>query len=668
MTQAGLTQCQSCTKDNYCGVCNNGYQIYSTNTSSICVQCNVTNCITCNQNNLCLTCITGYTQINGGCLACLFPCTSCNVNGSCATCSTPFYFQTPLGNGSCVVNTIPNCATYSSSNTSICLTCSAGYVVNNNSCVFNCPTNCATCSSNTVCTACISAFYVTMNGSCSQCQVPGCSNCNANPSSCSQCIPGYTLQSGQCTQCPSYCSTCSINTNNSVVCTGLSSSSQQQVLINQGSQTVLAVCQQNCLTCSNVDPLICITCAQGFYLLNGNCLPCSATCFTCNSTNPSQCFSCYPNSFLVGTTCSSCSSNCLTCQGSNDPNICTSCFTGFSLSVSKTCVAGCPQNCLYCSSATICSVCSSGYTLFTQGSNTVCGPCIQTCRTCAMGQPATCLTCGAGFYLSGTSCTPCATNCNQCSAAGCLNCVSGYFLNSANTCSANCIVPCATCSNVNPTKCLSCIAGYSLNSLSNSCNQILSCAGACSVCPFGYTLNLGRCLQCTGNQCQSCSFNNLGVCTSCVPGFFLNPSNSQCQACSSSCATCLSASGCLTCATGYTRILLMPITLSGYQCVACNSPCATCINNPNQCTSCISGYQFSGWKCTQSFHFFFTITLLTTLPTFNQNYLNFITALTSAINGPTSNIITISTITTGSVVVTGQAAPDGDSGTKQVNS
>lgn len=396
-------------------------------------------------------------------------------------------------------------------------------------------------------------------------------------------------------------------------------------------------------------------------------MPCSSTCLTCNATNPSQCFSCYPNSFLVGTTCSNCNSNCLTCQGSNDPNTCTSCFAGYSLSVNKTCVIGCPQNCQYCSSSTVCTACNSGYTQFIQGSNTVCVPCIQTCRTCAQGQPATCLSCGTGFYLSGTICVPCATNCNQCTAAGCINCVSGFFLNSVGTCSVNCVLPCATCSSVNPNKCITCIAGYTINTLSSTCTQQPTCQGACSACPFGYTINLGKCQQCTGNQCQSCKPSNLAVCTSCTPGFFLNPASSQCQACSSSCATCLSATGCLTCAVGYTTIQNMPITLSGYQCIACNSPCATCIKSPNQCTSCISGYQFSGWKCTQGFYFSFSITLLTTLPTFNQNYLSFLNALTNSINGPNSNIITITTITTGSVIVTGQAAPAGASSSKQVN-
>lgn len=184
---------------------------------------------------------------------------------------------------------------------------------------------------------------------------------------------------------------------------------------------------------------------------------------------------------------------------------------------------------------------------------------------------------------------------------------------------------------------------------------------------MGYTLNLGQCIKCTGNQCQNCIANSPSNCTSCIAGFYLNPSNSQCQACSSSCATCLTGNGCLTCVAGYTTIQNVPMNSGGYQCVVCASPCATCINSPNYCTSCIPGFQFQGWKCSQSFYFGFTVTLLTTLPIFNQNYYSFILALSNALGNSDPNSITILTITPGSVIVAGGAGPNGGTGTKQVN-
>lgn len=107
------------------------------------------------------------------------------------------------------------------------------------------------------------------------------------------------------------------------------------------------------------------------------------------------------------------------------------------------------------------------------------------------------------------------------------------------------------------------------------------------------------------------------------------------------------------------------MTSSGYQCVACKFPCATCTTTQNYCTSCVPGYQFMGWKCAQSFYFGFQVTLLTTMPTFNQNYFNFILALTNAVGGITTNAISITSIAPGSVIVTGGAGPDGVSGSKQ---
>lgn len=374
--------------------------------------------------------------------------------------------------------------------------------------------------------------------------------------------------------------------------------------------------------------------------------------------------SCYTNNFLSGSTCSTCSPNCRTCLSANQPTTCTSCLAGFYLSNSQ-CIQGCPLNCINCASSTVCSICASGYTLFNQGGNTLCVPCTTSCRTCAQGQPAACLSCGAGFYLSGSTCIQCSTNCLTCTASGCASCVSGYFLNSAQTCSQNCQLPCATCSSITPTKCTSCIAGYSYNNLFNSCTQILSCSGGCSVCPLGYTLSQGQCIACTATQCQNCNSTNTNQCYSCLPGFYLNSANSQCSACPSSCATCLTGNGCLTCAAGYTQIANAPSNAGGYQCVACNSPCATCVNSPDYCTSCISGYQFFGWKCAQSFYFGFQLTLLTQLTTFNQNYYNFIVALSNAIGTNNPNAITILSITGGSVVVQGGAGPSGTSGSQQ---
>lgn len=101
----------------------------------------------------------------------------------------------------------------------------------------------------------------------------------------------------------------------------------------------------------------------------------------------------------------------------------------------------------------------------------------------------------------------------------------------------------------------------------------------------------------------------------------------------------------------------------GFQCVACNNPCATCINSPDYCTSCIPGYKFFGWKCSQSFYFGFQLTLLANITTFNRNYYSFLTTLSNTIGSTNPNAITILSISEGSVIIQGGAGPTGVSGT-----
>ncbi len=130
-----------------------------------------------------------------------------------------------------------------------------------------------------------------------------------------------------------------------------------------GDVSVLAMCQSSCVTCSNLNPEVCLECANGFLLQNGNCFKCSAKCLTCDQNNVRTCLSCYPNDFLVDNACKTCNSKCLTCEGNNSLDTCTSCRQGFHL-MSGDCKQGCPKNCFICSDLTTCSQCLSGYSLY----------------------------------------------------------------------------------------------------------------------------------------------------------------------------------------------------------------------------------------------------------------------------------------------------------------
>ena len=677
---SSLPNCAVCSTNTSCASCNPGYQLYlnSQTNNYQCNQCNLQNCMTCqldsSANIQCKTCMTGYMLSSTfQCVACSFPCMQCNTANTCSQCQTPFYFSMP-NNGSCVANTINNCISYNPNNITVCTGCATGYTLNSsNLCAFNCPNNCNNCSNNNTCTSCNTGYYVNSNNQCSQCTGTACNQCTAaNPNLCTSCINGYyftvtSAPGGTCTACPTFCSACT----SAALCTALAQPTSQAIVQVNG-QSVLAQCQSNCMTCSVLNPQLCTQCMWGFYLNSNNiCMPCSSSnCKTCNG-NFSACSSCFTSYILSNNTCVACNSNCLTCSSATALSTCTSCYPGFYLGSGATCQQ-CSANCINCATGSVCSQCIAGYVLaIASGGSISCVKCTVGCSQCAEFSPSVCLSCTNGYYLNAQgTCTQCVANCQQCSNIGCTSCASGYFLNSALACSANCVFPCSTCSNINPTKCLSCFAGYSINQLSNTCQNVSSCLPApCSVCPSGYSLYAGLCKPCSIANCGACT-QSTTACDSCSLGYYLTTSATPtCTLCPSQCATCLSSTGCLTCSIGYTIMQNAIASSNGYQCIQCMPPCLTCLGSSIYCTSCLSGYQLMGSSCLQTFTFPFNVTLNTQMTIFNTNYLGFFNYLVSSLgsSSPNTNSINIISITTGSVIVNGQAAPSAPTGTQQAN-
>ena len=64
---------------------------------------------------------------------------------------------------------------------------------------------------------------------------------------------------------------------------------------------ILASCSFPCMNCSMADPLFCMACESGFYIMNGMCMPCAAAsnCKTCDPNNPALCLSCVANGALL---------------------------------------------------------------------------------------------------------------------------------------------------------------------------------------------------------------------------------------------------------------------------------------------------------------------------------------------------------------------------------
>ena len=270
-----VNNCMSCQTNNVCTACAAGFIV-----SSLygCITCNVDNCNTCSANNICSVCASGYTNVNNACVLCGSPCATCNANGGCATCLPPYN----LVNGSCVVCNVPNCQICASENASICSTCLPQYTANSNqtACVYNCPANCLSCTGSTCSNCANNYYYNSTSNACMLCgNTPQCIICNpAAPNQCNNCTAGFYVNSNStCSACPDYCASCS----SSGFCNALTAQySSGYVLVMTGSTNTLAYCDPNCNTCSNINPMICVTCSSGFYLsttLPGVCVPCALT-------------------------------------------------------------------------------------------------------------------------------------------------------------------------------------------------------------------------------------------------------------------------------------------------------------------------------------------------------------------------------------------------------
>ncbi len=382
------------------------------------------------------------------------------------------------------------------------------------------------------------------------------------------------------------------------------------------------------------------------------CFPCSPNCATC--TSATSCTVCESNAYYNATNnnCTACniSSNCLTCTISYDKNnnpitSCTGCQPGFVLYTNSSgfgfCQTPCPVNCRTCFNSTngpqsntltnniSCSACNPGFGLSVGG---FCLPCVANCRVCSGQQQQICISCGSGFYLNpvnqtATTCVPCPAGCASCTATNCLTCFSQFVLTNNNTnnmvCTQTCPYPCASCLPTINTLCQSCLLGFYLNTKNNSCllNPNATLPGSTAVyCGFGTYYNAGNstCLPC-GPNCLRCVAGSANTCTSCMYGFYLAMGNSTCQPCNSSCLACSSQNTCLTCKPNYALVNL-PLATNQIYCSLCSTPCLTCTSNPQECTSCLSGFTFIGFNCVSNFYYIFTITLSSSQQNFYNNY------------------------------------------------
>ena len=292
-------------------------------------------------------------------------------------------------------------------------------------------------------------------------------------------------------------------------------------------------CGVTCQTCT--EDRKCLKCADGFFMVSGNCIPCAQDCRTCEVLS----------------------------------NKCTGCFKGFEL-VQGSCKRNCIENCASCDSP--CTRCDDGFYL-AQGS---CKACSGNCRKCKESAEG-CLECFEGLVLVAGKCKlPCPVGCTEC-IYPCPSCLVGYYLRDGEC--GFCDNLCATCSS-SPSFCTSCWPGFVLNG--HTCTQAckehcLTCDDPCSKCEDGYFASNGECKPCS-SSCQTCS-ELASLCTSCKTGLKLVGASCESE-CIENCETCKFP--CVKCNQGY--------YVDQGQCPKCNENCLTCNIYGTRCDSCFEGF------------------------------------------------------------------------------
>lgn len=423
----------------------------------------------------------GMCSINGTCL-----CKSGFAGPQCDRC-TPGFFG-------------PSCSPCSCrSNTTRCDDCIQGSGI----------CNCADGFTGLTCSTCLPGYY---GKSCQPCNCGGHGTCDAVTGKCS-CAAGYALPNctscsagfvsagnSSCLACGSGCRQCS----SSSTCTQC----QSGLVLNAASGQCVSVSASGASSATAA-----ISCPNGQYLSNGNCVACDPSCLSCFGPSPSQCLSCQPGTTYL--------------------------LSGFCLGIQADGTGRCQASTLSLSGQYIAN-----------NVQTTCDPCPSTCATCSIPSfsnsslitDVVCNSCLPGYVLDGGKCVA--------------NCSSGKYADASTsfTCQG-CDASCSSCTGPTPNQCISC---------SNLANVVINGTCNSTVCPLeGFYNANGTCLQCHPD-CATCSGPTLSSCTACptlrpaihngqclevCPIGTVSTTNGTCQSCDATCSTCIGVASnqCLTC-------------------------------------------------------------------------------------------------------------------------
>lgn len=228
-----------------------------------------------------------------------------------------------------------------------------------------------------------------------------CLECEG-PDSCAVCKEGFYRNAGECLNCFYSCKSCFGGTKNSCnSCVGdflfnpdFSCKMTCPLGYFSGENQICERCPSECATCLNTKE--CISCTQGLFQFNHQCLQ-----------------SCPTGTWLDSSKCSLCHLNCEGCNGPSNSD-CVECKSPY-VKVEGYCTqcekkhfydAGvcrpCDPSCAECESLVSCTACIEGLTLLNSGE----------CYEC----------------LAGPSCFNCEPLCSACSLEGCTDCLAGSVL------------------------------------------------------------------------------------------------------------------------------------------------------------------------------------------------------------------------------------------------
>ncbi|KAI4573512.1 hypothetical protein MJT46_004752 [Ovis ammon polii x Ovis aries] len=361
----------------------------------------------------------------------------------------------------------PNCESCFGSHGDQCLSCKYGYFLNEetNSCVTHCPDG---------------SYQDTKKNLCRKCN-ENCKTCTESDN-CTECREGLSLQGSRC----------------AVTC------EDGWYFNGQDCQP----CHRFCATCAGAGADGCINCTGGYFMEERRCVQsCSISYYFDHSLE---------NGYK---SCKKCDASCLTCNGPGIKN-CTSCPSGYLLDLGM------------CQMGAICKDVRKGQRTVIQGLNGK-----ERNPEEWRGRPEHSMVVPREYIDEHGHCQICEASCAQCrgptqeDCTGCpvtrifddgrcvLNCSLGKF-EFRNQCHP-CHFTCQECQGDEPSNCTSC-------GVDKHGRERFLYWGECrESCPPGYYPDEGHTCQPCPDNCELC--HGTHVCTRCVHGYFLVPSNHTCQ-------------------------------------------------------------------------------------------------------------------------------------------